>query len=595
MRSPPQMSQNPANSVGRPTPITAASVRQRPTSMPIHKYAPYDAVDIADRTWPNARITKAPRWLSTDLRDGNQALIDPMSPARKRAMFDLLVKMGYKEIEVGFPSSGETDFAFVRSIIEEGAIPEDVTISVLTQAREELIERTVESLVGARQATVHLYNATAPVFRRVVFRGTKEQVKAIAVDGTRLVMEYAEKILGSDTVFGYQYSPEIFTDTELDFALEVCEGVMDVWQPEAGREIILNLPATVERSAASTHADRFEWMSRNLSRRENVCLSVHPHNDRGTAVAAAELAIMAGADRIEGCLFGQGERTGNVDLVTLGMNLFSQGVDPEIDFSQIDEIRRTTEYCNQMEIHPRHPYAGDLVYTSFSGSHQDAIKKGFEAMEADAAAAGKTVDEIPWAVPYLPIDPKDVGRSYEAVIRVNSQSGKGGIAYVLKNDHKLDLPRRMQIEFSKIIQTRTDDVGGEITPAEIWASFRDEYLPTTENAWGRIELRSAQAETTTDGGDALTVEAVVDGVATVLNGRGNGPISAFFDALSSVGIDARLLDYTEHTLSEGASARAASYIECAIDGKVLWGIGIDPNTTRASLKAVVSAVNRAAR
>ncbi|MFI9105922.1 2-isopropylmalate synthase [Streptomyces fildesensis] len=589
------MSQNPANSVGRPTPITAASVRQRPTSMPIHKYAPYDAVDIADRNWPNARITKAPRWLSTDLRDGNQALIDPMSPARKRAMFDLLVKMGYKEIEVGFPSSGETDFAFVRSIIEEGAIPEDVTISVLTQAREELIERTVESLVGARQATVHLYNATAPVFRRVVFRGTKEQVKAIAVDGTRLVMEYAEKILGSDTVFGYQYSPEIFTDTELDFALEVCEGVMDVWQPEAGREIILNLPATVERSAASTHADRFEWMSRNLSRRENVCLSVHPHNDRGTAVAAAELAIMAGADRIEGCLFGQGERTGNVDLVTLGMNLFSQGVDPEIDFSQIDEIRRTTEYCNQMEIHPRHPYAGDLVYTSFSGSHQDAIKKGFEAMEADAAAAGKTVDEIPWAVPYLPIDPKDVGRSYEAVIRVNSQSGKGGIAYVLKNDHKLDLPRRMQIEFSKIIQTRTDDVGGEITPAEIWASFRDEYLPTTENAWGRIELRSAQAETTTDGGDALTVEAVVDGVATVLTGRGNGPISAFFDALSSVGIDARLLDYTEHTLSEGASARAASYIECAIDGKVLWGIGIDPNTTRASLKAVVSAVNRAAR
>ncbi|MCZ4121363.1 2-isopropylmalate synthase [Streptomyces sp. H39-S7] len=595
MRSPPQMSQNPANSVGRPTPITAASVRQRPTAMPIHKYAPYDAVDISDRTWPNARITKAPRWLSTDLRDGNQALIDPMSPARKRAMFDLLVKMGYKEIEVGFPSSGETDFAFVRSIIEEGAIPEDVTISVLTQAREELIERTVESLVGARQATVHLYNATAPVFRRVVFRGSKEQVKAIAVDGTRLVMEYADKILGSDTVFGYQYSPEIFTDTELDFALEVCEGVMDVWQPEAGREIILNLPATVERSAASTHADRFEWMSRNLSRRENVCLSVHPHNDRGTAVAAAELAIMAGADRIEGCLFGQGERTGNVDLVTLGMNLFSQGVDPEIDFSQIDEIRRTTEYCNQMEIHPRHPYAGDLVYTSFSGSHQDAIKKGFEAMEADAAAAGKTVDEIPWAVPYLPIDPKDVGRSYEAVIRVNSQSGKGGIAYVLKNDHKLDLPRRMQIEFSKIIQTRTDDVGGEITPAEIWAAFRDEYLPTTENAWGRIELRAAQAETTTDGGDALTVEAVVDGAATVLTGRGNGPISAFFDALSSVGIDARLLDYTEHTLSEGASAQAASYIECAIDGKVLWGIGIDPNTTRASLKAVVSAVNRAAR
>ncbi|TKA10862.1 2-isopropylmalate synthase [Actinacidiphila oryziradicis] len=583
------------NTVGRPTPITAATARQRPTAMPVHKYKPYEAVDIPDRTWPDARITKAPRWLSTDLRDGNQALIDPMSPVRKRAMFDLLVKLGYKEIEVGFPSSGETDFGFVRSIIEEGAIPEDVTISVLTQAREELIERTVEALRGAPRATVHLYNATAPTFRRVVFRGTKEQVKAIAVDGTRLVMEYADKILGDETVFGYQYSPEIFTDTELDFALEVCEGVMDVWQPEAGREIILNLPATVERSTPSTHADRFEWMSRNLSRREDVCLSVHPHNDRGTAVAAAELAIMAGADRIEGCLFGQGERTGNVDLVTLGMNLFSQGVDPQIDFSEIDEIRRTAEYCNQMEVHPRHPYAGDLVYTSFSGSHQDAIKKGFEAMEADAAAAGKSVDDLEWAVPYLPIDPKDVGRSYEAVIRVNSQSGKGGIAYVLKNDHKLDLPRRMQIEFSRIIQAKTDSEGGEITPAEIWSVFENEYLPTPENTWGRITLRTAHTSTSTGGGDALTVEAVVDGEAVTLTGTGNGPISAFFDALAGVGVDARLLDYSEHTMSEGASAQAASYIECAIDGKVLWGIGIDPNTTRASIKAVVSAVNRAAR
>ncbi|MFE2541247.1 2-isopropylmalate synthase [Actinacidiphila glaucinigra] len=583
------------NAVGRPTPITAATVRQRPTAMPVHKYTPYEAVEIPDRTWPDRRVTKAPRWLSTDLRDGNQALIDPMSPARKRAMFDLLVKMGYKEIEVGFPASGETDFAFVRSIIEEGAIPDDVTISVLTQAREELIERTVESLRGAARATVHLYNATAPTFRRVVFRGSKEQIRQIAVDGTRLVMEYADKILGDETVFGYQYSPEIFTDTELDFALEVCESVMDVWQPEEGREIILNLPATVERSTPSTHADRFEWMSRNLSRREFVCLSVHPHNDRGTAVAAAELALMAGADRIEGCLFGQGERTGNVDLVTLGMNLFSQGVDPMIDFSQIDEVRRTAEYCNQMEVHPRHPYVGDLVYTSFSGSHQDAIKKGFDAMEADAAARGKTVDEIEWAVPYLPIDPKDVGRSYEAVIRVNSQSGKGGVAYVLKNDHKLDLPRRMQIEFSKIIQAKTDAEGGEVTPKEIWAIFEDEYLPTPENTWGRIVLRSAQTSTSSDGTDTLTVEAVVDGAETVLTGTGNGPISAFFDALASVGVDARLLDYTEHTMSEGASAQAASYIECAIDGKVLWGIGIDANTTRASLKAVVSAVNRAAR
>ncbi|MFG2761051.1 2-isopropylmalate synthase [Streptomyces wuyuanensis] len=580
---------------GRPTPITNTTHTQKPSGMPVHKYGRYEAVDIPDRTWPEKRITKAPRWLSTDLRDGNQALIDPMSPARKREMFDLLVRLGYKEIEVGFPSSGETDFAFVRSIIEEGAIPDDVTISVLTQAREDLIERTVESVVGARRATVHLYNATAPTFRRVVFRGSKDDIKQIAVDGTRLVMEYAEKLLGDETVFGYQYSPEIFTDTELDFALEVCEAVCDVWQPGPGREIILNLPATVERSTPSTHADRFEWMSRNLTRREHVCLSVHPHNDRGTAVAAAELAIMAGADRIEGCLFGQGERTGNVDLVTLGMNLFSQGVDPQIDFSQIDEIRRTSEYCNQMEVHPRHPYAGDLVYTSFSGSHQDAIKKGFDAMEADAAARGVTTDDIEWAVPYLPIDPKDVGRSYEAVIRVNSQSGKGGIAYVLKNDHKLDLPRRMQIEFSRIIQAKTDAEGGEVTPKEIWSVFQDEYLPNPVDPWGRVQLRSGQTTSDTDGTDTLTVEAVVDGADTVLTGSGNGPISAFIDALNAIGVDARVLDYQEHTMSEGASAQAASYIECAIDGKVLWGIGIDANTTRASLKAVVSAVNRASR
>ncbi|MCY0962291.1 2-isopropylmalate synthase [Streptomyces sp. H27-H5] len=587
------MSQQPF--VARPTPITNATHTQRPSGMPVHKYGFYEQVEIPDRTWPNARVTQAPRWLSTDLRDGNQSLIDPMTPARKREMFDLLVRMGYKEIEVGFPSSGETDFNFVRSIIEEGAIPDDVTISVLTQAREDLIERTVESLVGARRATVHLYNATAPTFRRVVFRGSKEQIKQIAVDGTRLVMEYAEKLLGPETTFGYQYSPEIFTDTELDFALEVCEAVCDVWQPGEGREIILNLPATVERSTPSTHADRFEWMARNLTRREHICISVHPHNDRGTAVAAAELALMAGADRIEGCLFGQGERTGNVDLITLGMNLFSQGIDPQIDFSQIDEIRRTSEYCNQMEVHPRHPYAGDLVYTAFSGSHQDAIKKGFDAMEADAAAAGKTVDDIEWAVPYLPIDPKDVGRSYEAVIRVNSQSGKGGIAYVLKNDHKLDLPRRMQIEFSRIIQAKTDAEGGEVTPKAIWDVFSDEYLPNPENPWGRIQLRSGSTATDKDGTDTLTVEAVVDGVDAVLTGTGNGPISAFFDALAGIGIDARLLDYTEHTMSEGASAVAASYIECAIDGRVLWGIGTDANTTRASLKAVISAVNRAGR
>ncbi|MEB8343556.1 2-isopropylmalate synthase [Streptomyces endophyticus] len=570
--------------------------RQQPSSMPIHKYGQYDQVDIPDRTWPGKRITTAPRWLSTDLRDGNQALIDPMSPARKRAMFDLLVKMGYKEIEVGFPASGQTDFDFVRSIIEDpAAIPDDVTISVLTQAREDLIERTVESLKGAKNATLHLYNATAPVFRRVVFRGSKEEIKQIAVDGTRLVMEYAEKLLGPETTFGYQYSPEIFTDTELDFALEVCEAVMDVYQPGPDREIILNLPATVERSTPSTHADRFEWMSRNLSRREYVCLSIHPHNDRGTAVAAAELGVMAGGDRVEGCLFGQGERTGNVDLVTLGMNLFSQGVDPQIDFSHIDEIRRTWEYCNQMEVHPRHPYVGDLVYTSFSGSHQDAIKKGFDAMEADAKAKGVTVDDIEWAVPYLPIDPKDVGRSYEAVIRVNSQSGKGGIAYVLKDGHNLDLPRRMQVEFSKVIQQKTDAEGGEVTPKDIWSVFQDEYLPNPANPWGRIQVKTGQTTTDTDGVDTLTVEAEVDGQEQVLVGTGNGPISAFFHALQGIGIDARLLDYQEHTMSEGASAVAASYIEVAIGDKVLWGIGTDANTTRASLKAVVSAVNRASR
>ncbi|GAA2258166.1 MULTISPECIES: 2-isopropylmalate synthase [Kitasatospora] len=579
----------------RPTPITAATVQQKPSGMPFHRYLPFGTVDLPDRTWPNQAIAKAPRWLSTDLRDGNQALIDPMSPARKRKMFDLLVKLGYKEIEVGFPSSGATDYDFVRSLIEERAIPEDVTISVLTQAREDLIERTVESLIGAPRATVHLYNATSPLFRRVVFKGSREDIKGIAVDGTRLVMEYAEKLLGENTVFGYEYSPEIFIDTELDFALEVCEAVMDVWQPGEGREIILNLPTTVERSTPNVYADKIEWMSRNLSRREFVCLSSHPHNDRGTGVASAELAIMAGADRVEGCLFGQGERTGNLDLVNVGMNLFSQGVDPMIDFSDIDEIRRTYEYCNQMVVPERHPYAGDLVYTSFSGSHQDAIKKGFDALEADAEAAGVPVGEYTWGVPYLPIDPKDVGRSYEAVIRVNSQSGKGGIAYVLKNDHKLDLPRRMQIEFSKIIQAKTDAEGGEVTPADIWAVFQDEYLPTPANPWGRIALSGSRSLTTEDGRDVLSAEAVVDGRPVTLSGTGNGPVSAFVNALAEIGVDVRVLDYAEHALSEGGDAQAAAYVECAVDGQVLWGVGIDGNTVLASLKAVISAVNRAQR
>ncbi len=463
-------------------------VQQTPSGMPCHRYAAFRPVRLPDRTWPGKTITAAPRWLSTDLRDGNQALIDPMSPARKRTMFDLLVRMGYKEIEVGFPSASQADFDFVRSLITEDVIPGDVQISVLTQARDELIERTVQSLAGAPRATVHLYNATAPVFRRVVFGIGREECRDLAADGARSVVKYAEQYLaGCD--FGFEYSPEIFMDTELDYAAEVCEAVMDVWQPGPGREIILNLPCTVERSTPNVYADQIEWMSRNLSRREHVCLSVHTHNDRGTAVADAELAVLAGADRVEGCLFGNGERTGNVCLVTMGMNLFSQGIDPMISFSDIDEIRRTVEYCNQLPVHPRHPYAGDLVYTAFSGSHQDAIKKGFEAHEDAAAAAGADVAAYPWEVPYLPIDPRDVGRTYEAVIRVNSQSGKGGVAYIMKAGHQMDLPRRLQIEFSRVVQARTDAEGGEVTPAQMWEAFSAEYLdPGPGRAAGAAHL-----------------------------------------------------------------------------------------------------------
>jgi 2-isopropylmalate synthase len=564
-------------------------VQQQPSGMPCQRYTPFRPVGLPDRTWPGKVITKAPRWLSTDLRDGNQALIDPMSPARKRTMFDLLVQMGYKEIEVGFPSASQADFDFVRSLIDDGVIPDDVQISVLTQARDELIERTVQSLVGAPRATVHMYNATAPLFRRVVFGVDREECKALAVEGTRSVMKYADSYL-RDCDFGYEYSPEIFMDTELDYAAEVCAAVMDVWQPGPGREIILNLPCTVERSTPNVYADQIEWMSRALPHREHVCLSVHTHNDRGTAVADAELAVLAGADRIEGCLFGNGERTGNVCLVTLGMNLFSQGIDPVIDFSDIDEIRRTTEYCNQLPVHPRHPYAGDLVYTAFSGSHQDAIKKGFEALERDAAVAGSGVRDFPWAVPYLPIDPQDVGRSYEAVIRVNSQSGKGGVAYIMKAEHQLDLPRRLQIEFSRVIQARTDEEGGEVTPAEMWQAFSEEYL-----ADGPMSLLGHHTSSVVDAKDALTVEIRANGQPQQVEGTGNGPISAFCDALSSVGTDVRVLDYAEHALSAGSDAQAAAYVECEIDGRPWWGVGIDANTVTASLRAVLSALNRAHR
>jgi 2-isopropylmalate synthase len=567
---------------------------QKPSGMPVERYRAYPPVDLPDRTWPHAIISEAPRWLSTDLRDGNQALIDPMSPARKMKMFELLVRMGYKEIEVGFPSASETDFNFVRQLIEGDKVPDDVTISVLTQAREDLIERSVQSLVGVPKANIHLYNALAPLFRRVVFHASKDEVKAIATRGTEMVMKYAESYLDK-TVIGYEYSPEIFTSTELPFSLEVCEAVSDVWQPEDGREIILNLPATVESATPNVYADQIEWFSRQLTRRENTVISLHPHNDRGTAVAATELAMMAGADRVEGCLFGHGERTGNVCLVTLGMNLFSQGVDPMIDFSDIDEIRRTVEYCTQLPVHPRHPYAGDLVYTAFSGSHQDAIKKGLEDLDRRAAQQGVAVSELPWEAPYLPIDPKDVGRSYEAVIRVNSQSGKGGVAYILKAEHKLDLPRRAQIEFSRVVQERTDAEGGEMSADVIWSVFSAEYLHReTPLKLDSVHTSSAEGER-----DALTVNVYLDGQLTRLEGTGNGPIAAFVNAINELerpdgtSFDVRVLDYAEHALSSGGDAIAAAYVECAVGDQILWGVGLDANIVTASLKAVISAVNRA--
>jgi 2-isopropylmalate synthase len=504
-------------------------------------------------------------------------------------MFNLLVKMGYKEIEVGFPSASETDFAFVRQLIEGDHIPDDVTISVLTQAREDLIERSVQSLVGVPRANIHLYNALAPLFRRVVFRAGTDEIKDIAVRGTQLVTKYVEAHLDV-TVIGYEYSPEIFTSTELPFSVEVCEAVSDVWQPEDGREIILNLPATVEVATPNVYADQIEWFGRQLTRRENTVISLHPHNDRGTAVAATELAMMAGADRVEGCLFGHGERTGNVDLVTLGMNLFSQGVDPMIDFADIDEIRRTVEYCTNLPVHPRHPYAGDLVYTAFSGSHQDAIKKGLEDLDRQAAEQGVPVGTLPWEAPYLPIDPKDVGRTYEAVIRVNSQSGKGGVAYLLKAEHKIDLPRRAQIEFSRVIQERTDAEGGELTADEVWGIFRSEYLDRETP----LKLNSVHTSSAAGEKDALDVNVYVDGEMQSLHGEGNGPLSAFIAAINELPheFDVRLLDYAEHALTASGDALAAAYVELVVRGTTYWGVGIDANIVTASLKAVISAVNR---
>ncbi|MET8795295.1 2-isopropylmalate synthase [Nocardia sp. NPDC004568] len=569
--------------------------KQKNSSLPVFRYRPFaeevEPVTLPDRTWPDKVIDRAPAWCAVDLRDGNQALIDPMSPARKRRMFDLLVRMGYKEIEVGFPSASQTDFDFVREIIEDGAIPDDVTIQVLTQCRPELIERTFEACSGAANVIVHFYNSTSILQRRVVFRADRDAVQKIATDAARLCLETEKRY--PDTNWRYEYSPESYTGTELEYAKQVCDAVSEIIAPTPDKPLIINLPATVEMATPNVYADSIEWMHRNLARRDSIVLSLHPHNDRGTAVAAAELGYQAGADRIEGCLFGNGERTGNVCLVTLGMNMFSQGVDPQINFSDIDEIRRTVEYCNQLPVHERHPYGGDLVYTAFSGSHQDAINKGLDAMKASADAAGSDVDDISWEVPYLPIDPKDVGRTYEAVIRVNSQSGKGGVAYIMKTDHGLALPRRLQIEFSQAIQQITDGEGGEITPKEMWDAFADEYL-TPIRPLERMRQKVTAAET--DGGtDRITAAVKVDGVEQEVTGSGNGPLAAFVDAIAAVGYEVEVLDYSEHALSAGDDAQAAAYVECAIGDRVVWGVGIATSITTASLRAVVSAVNRAAQ
>ena len=571
----------------------AAWNTQRPSRMPVHRYRRFadlvEKISLPDRTWPDRVIDKTPLWGAVDLRDGNQALIDPMSPARKRRMFDLLVRMGYKEIEVGFPAASQTDFDFVREIISQGAIPADVRIQVLTQARPELISRTFESLEGVHSAVVHLYNSTSILQRRVVFRSDRDGITKIAVDGATKVREEAEKRPGTD--WRFQYSPESYTGTELSYAKEIVDAVGDVWEPTPEKPMIVNLPATVEMATPNVYADSIEWMHRNLARRDSIILSLHPHNDRGTGVAAAELGVQAGADRVEGCLFGNGERTGNVCLVTLGMNLFSQGIDPQIDFSDIDEVRRTVEFCNQLPVGERHPWGGDLVFTAFSGSHQDAINKGLQAMAAEASEAGHDVSEHPWEVPYLPIDPKDVGRTYEAVIRVNSQSGKGGVAYLMKTEHQMDLPRRLQIEFSRRVQEVTDTEGGEVSAKEMYDIFTEEYLLRRVP----LELVSSRVSTHDDGKAELSATLKVEGDLHEVTGVGNGPIAAFVDALASVGYDVRVLDYAEHAMSAGDDARAAAYVEAAVGDVEVWGIGIDGSILTASLKAVVSAINRAMR
>ena len=550
--------------------------------MPIHKYQAFPPVDLPDRRWPSQAITRAPVWCSVDLRDGNQALINPMDYERKLRMFRTLVRMGFKEIEVGFPSASQTDFDFVRTLIEEDMVPDDVTIQVLTQARDHLIERTFESLRGVKRAIAHLYNSTSTLQRRVVFGMDRAGISEIAVNGARRVRALAEQLEGSE--IRYQYSPESFTGTELDYAVEICEAVADVWEPTPERPVIFNLPATVEMATPNIYADQIEWFLRNVRDRESIVLSLHPHNDRGTAVAAAELAVMAGADRIEGTLFGNGERTGNVDVVTLALNLYTQGVDPELDLRDVDEIRRTAEHCNELPVHPRHPYAGDLVFTAFSGSHQDAIKKGMAAMTRSNSGR--------WEVPYLPIDPADVGRTYEAIIRVNSQSGKGGVAYIMQTDYQLDLPRGLQVEFSRTVQDVTDATGAEITSAEIWSLFEREYLQAT-SPLHFVEHMSMPDSEAPDG-RRLTATVRLHGEERTMEGRGNGPIAAFVNALhNELGIEVRVLDFHEHATTRGADATAVAYIHMEVDeGEALFGVGIHPNITVASFLALTCGINR---
>ncbi|MDW3176525.1 MAG: 2-isopropylmalate synthase [Acidimicrobiia bacterium] len=554
---------------------------QTPSSMPVQKYQPFPQVDIEDRTWPSKTITKAPLWCSVDLRDGNQALIEPMDSERKWKMFEAVVAAGFKEIEVGFPAASQTDFDFVREIIEQGAIPDDVTIQVLTQCRPDLIKRTFESIAGSKQAIVHIYNSTSTLQRKVVFGLDEDGIVDIALKGAALCRELEATI--PETAVHYEYSPESFTGTELPFAKRICDEVIDVLDPTPDRTVIINLPATVEMSTANIYGDMIEWMHRNLARRNEIVLSLHPHNDRGTGVAAAEFGVMAGADRVEGTLFGNGERTGNVDVINLAMNLFSQGVDPELEITDINELRRTAEYCNQLPVHPRHPYVGDLVYTAFSGSHQDAIKKGFDALENS--------DSPLFEVPYIPIDPKDVGRTYEDVVRVNSQSGKGGVAYLLKTEHNLDLPRRMQIEFTRHIQGIADRTGKELTGSNIF----DEYDATYLGLDGPLVLNGFEAAQNAEGEDRtlLTARVSEDGEPRIVQGSGNGSLSAFVSGLSELtGQDLRVLDYQEHSKGGGKDAVAVTYIEMSIDGRELWGCGMHTDITTSSMRGVISALNR---